>query len=81
MTCLRHVAIGSPQPSTRKVHNPTLLGLNWPWNTSGVRPSDIGSSCGLTRGAGLITSSIGTGSAGLTRPGGSSASLGYAVPW
>ena len=49
VTCLRQVAIGSPQPSTRKVHSPTLSGLNWPWNTSGVRPGDIGSSWGLTR--------------------------------
>ena len=29
----RQVSIGSPQPSTRKLHNPTLSGVNWPWKT------------------------------------------------
>ncbi len=62
VTALRQVAIGSPQPSTRKVHRPTLSGANCPWNTSGVVPGDIGTSCGLMRVGGLTTSLMGTGS-------------------
>ena len=80
VTPRRHVAIGSPQPSTRNVHRPTLSGTNWPWNTSGVRPGDIVMSCGFTRAAGLTTSSIGTGSGAAGRAG-SSTSCGFAVPW
>ncbi|COX04198.1 Uncharacterised protein [Mycobacterium tuberculosis] len=45
----RQVWIGSPQPSTRKVHNPTRSGVNWPWKTKGSWPLVIGISSGLTR--------------------------------
>jgi len=56
-----------------------VSGVNWPWNTSGLRPCAIEISCGLIRG-GETTAWIGTACTASARLAGPSTSCGRRLP-